>query len=83
MIQSYRRRIARALGMETSNQGNLIWCSNEPLAEEMEPELVYQWIDANDNLTIGSLDEATEEKVSLTMNVTVDSGDTGTIGGLL
>ena len=49
----------------------------------MEGEYVYQWIDANDNLTVGSVDESTGEKLAITLNVTVDSGDTGLIGGLL
>ena len=83
MIQSYRRRIARALATDEPNQANVIWVDEVPTAADMEPEYVYEWVDSNDQLNIGSVDEATGEKVSLTMNVTVDSGDTGIIGGLL
>ena len=83
MIQSARRRIARALATDEPNQANVIWVDEQPTADDMEPEYVYEWVDSNDQLNIGGVDESTGEKLSLTLNVSVDSGDTGLIGGLL
>lgn len=69
-------------GPESGNLANVIWVDTQPTAEMMDPEYVYAWIDANNNLTFGNVDDAGNVD-AMTLNVSVDSGDTGLIGGLL
>lgn len=71
-----------ALELEATNMANMVFVDTQPTAEMMEPEYVYAWIDSNDNLTLGNVDDSGSVQ-ALTLNVTVESGDTGLIGGLL
>lgn len=71
-----------ALELGKTNMANMVWVDTQPTTDMMDPDYVYAWVDANDNLTIGSLDDS-GSLLAMTLNVTVDSGDTGLIGGLL
>lgn len=70
-------------GEEAANLANAIWVDEQPSVGQMDSEYVYMWVDANDNLNIGSLNDAGDSILAMTLNVSVDSGDTGLIGGLL
>lgn len=71
-----------ALELSSGNMANMIWVDTQPTTDMMEPDYVYAWVDSNNNLTIGSLDDS-GSLLAMTLNVSVDSGDTGLIGGLL
>lgn len=71
-----------ALAEDQANLANVVWVDQQPSTEQLDSEYVYMWVDANDNLTVGSLDD-TGSLLAMTLNVSVDSGDTGLIGGLL
>lgn len=75
-------QVRDALELGEPNMANMVWVDTQPTTDMMEPDYVYAWVDANDNLTIGSLDES-GSLLAMTLNVSVDSGDTGLIGGLL
>lgn len=72
-----------ALELSSANLANVVWVDQQPTVEQLDSDYVYMWIDANDNLTVGSLNDTGDSILSLTLNVAVDSGDTGLIGGLL
>lgn len=78
-----RQNLDEALpGPEEANLANMVWVDQQPTTEMMDSDYVYAWIDGNDNLTIGSPDDSGGMQ-ALTLNVSVDSGDSGLIGGLL
>lgn len=78
-----RQNLEDALpGPEEPNLANVIWVDQQPTTDQLDSEYVYMWIDSNDNLTVGSIDDS-GTLLDITLNVAVDSGDTGLIGGLL